>query len=194
MSRRAQDGAILLIALVMLVALGLAGAAIMRSATGGILVAGNLAFKQAATSAADYGVELGRRWLERNPTRLKDDISAEGYFASWDDAFDPTAFDWGAKSGPTGTDAYSGTRGQIDAQGHDVRFVIHRLCDATMRTKDPDAVHCAMANGGGGASTMRNAHYQDRALAGVNAVYYRITARVVGARGTTSFVQSIIQL
>jgi type IV pilus assembly protein PilX len=185
-----QSGVVLFIALIVLIAMSLAGLSMMRSVTGGVLVAGNLAFKQAATSAGDLGLELGRQWLTQNASTLKSDRATDGYFASWEETFDPMTFDWSARAGPVA----NSTAGRIDPQGHDVRFVIHRMCDPVQRALDPDPIRCTMANGGALASSMRNAHYQDKALAGAAGVYYRITARVTGVRGTTSFVQAIVQM
>ena len=52
-SRRAQRGVILFVALIVLVAMSLTGIALIRSVDTNVLVAGNLAFRQGATAAAD---------------------------------------------------------------------------------------------------------------------------------------------
>ena len=51
--RGAQHGVVLLISLIVLVAMTLAGIAVMRSVDTNVLIAGNLAFRNAALSAAD---------------------------------------------------------------------------------------------------------------------------------------------
>ena len=56
-SRRAQRGVILFIALIVLVAMSLAGIALMRSVDTNVMIAGNLAFRQGATLAADRAFE-----------------------------------------------------------------------------------------------------------------------------------------
>ena len=61
--RKAQDGVVLFIALIVLVAMTLAGIAVMRSVDTNVLIAGNLAFRNAATSAGDAGIEAARNWL-----------------------------------------------------------------------------------------------------------------------------------
>src|SRR4051812_10143783 len=58
-----QGGVVLFIALVVLVAMSLAGIAMVRSVDTGSLVAGNMAFKQGATLAGDAGTELAISWL-----------------------------------------------------------------------------------------------------------------------------------
>jgi Tfp pilus assembly protein PilX len=55
-SRRAQQGVVLFIALIVLVAMSLAGIALMRSVDTNVLIAGNLAFRQGATMAGDWGI------------------------------------------------------------------------------------------------------------------------------------------
>ena len=54
---RSQQGAMLIIALIVLVAMSLAGIAMMRSVDTGTLVAGNIAFKQSSLHATDHGLQ-----------------------------------------------------------------------------------------------------------------------------------------
>jgi Tfp pilus assembly protein PilX len=54
-----QRGVVLLIALIMLVAMTLAGIGMMRSVDTGTVIAGNLAFKQATLNASDMGTSGG---------------------------------------------------------------------------------------------------------------------------------------
>jgi type IV pilus assembly protein PilX len=54
-SPRKQQGVVLLIALIILVAMTLAGIGMMRSVDTGTVIAGNLAFRQASLNAADAG-------------------------------------------------------------------------------------------------------------------------------------------
>jgi Tfp pilus assembly protein PilX len=56
---RSQRGVVLLIALIMLVAMTLAGIGMMRSVDTGSVIAGNLAFKQATLNASDAGTSAG---------------------------------------------------------------------------------------------------------------------------------------
>jgi type IV pilus assembly protein PilX len=56
---RSQRGVVLLIALIMLVAMTLAGIGMMRSVDTGSVIAGNLAFKQATLNASDAGTIAG---------------------------------------------------------------------------------------------------------------------------------------
>ena len=77
----------LFIALIVLVAMTLAGIAIMRSVDTGNLVAGNMAFKQSSLSASDNGIAQAFNWLTttiNNPATyatLEQDIPGQGYYA-----------------------------------------------------------------------------------------------------------------
>ena len=65
---RRQQGVVLFIALIVLVAMTLAGLAIMRSVDTGNLVSGNVAFRQAALSSGDRGIDTAFTWLKSNVT------------------------------------------------------------------------------------------------------------------------------
>ena len=54
---RSQRGTMLIIALIVLVAMTLAGIATMRSVDTATIMAGNLAFRQSALNAADQGIQ-----------------------------------------------------------------------------------------------------------------------------------------
>jgi hypothetical protein len=56
----------LFVALIVLVAMSLAGIALMRSVDTNVLIAGNLAFRQGATARGDWGVEDARTWITAN--------------------------------------------------------------------------------------------------------------------------------
>jgi len=53
-----QRGVVLFFALIALVVMSLAAVALIRSVDTNTLIAGNLAFKQAATSSGDSGLEM----------------------------------------------------------------------------------------------------------------------------------------
>lgn len=77
-----QRGVVLLIALIALVALTLAGIALVRSVDTGNVIAGNLAFKQAALQVSDTGTEAALTALTTiTTTSLDADIPGQ-YFAT----------------------------------------------------------------------------------------------------------------
>ena len=67
-AQRLQRGVVLFVALIVLIIMTLAGLALLRQMGVGTSIAGNVAFKENATSVADRGTEVARAWLFR---RLK---------------------------------------------------------------------------------------------------------------------------
>src|SRR3954465_1126782 len=85
-----QRGAILFIALIVLVAMSLAGIALMRSVDTNVLIAGNLVFRQGATAGADRGIEDARTWIMANPGFLNNDTppGMAFYWSTWQQNLD----------------------------------------------------------------------------------------------------------
>jgi len=134
---------VLFIALIVLVAMSLAGVALMRSVDTGTVVAGNMAFKQAAIMVADRGTQEAVKWLSDNSggTTLQMTNTSKGYFSSRPPGAEP---DWFRPDSWTESVAVNG--GTPDASGNVVRYVIHRMCtqpDAAYNATAP-ANECAM--------------------------------------------------
>ena len=182
-----QRGAVLLIALIVLVAMSLAGVALVRGVDMANLIAGNLAFKQGATLGGDWGAEQARTWLQlQSATALQNDIPGV-YFASMQSGVDFTAsdplepdFNWNANSFNAGT----------DPAGNQVRYVVHRICDVAGPAASVNCVRTS--TGGTGQGTKGGATYGSFALPGTSQIYYRITARSIGPRNTVSYVQVMV--
>ncbi|KQV61629.1 MULTISPECIES: hypothetical protein [unclassified Duganella] len=197
-----QQGVILPVTLIVLVAMTLAGIALLRSVDTTAVIAGNLAFKQSATASGDAGVEAAITWLTQNaPTGLLDqDLPASGYYATRQDALDLT----GNKRDPEPTaaddldwdDGGAVTKLQKDAAGNDVAYVIHRMCDAAgaldARTCSTQQVFMKGKNDGAEAQ-MGGYHEGEIDNSSIRA-FYRITARVTGPRNTTSYVQAVVSI
>jgi len=195
-SRRAQRGVILFVALIVLVAMSLTGIALIRSVDTNVLVAGNLAFRQGATAAADWGVESARTYLKTtinaNKAALDNDNPAAAYFATWQSGLDlvgttTTPFTWSGASQLVGT----------DSAGNEVRYVLHRMCEASGASTTAGS-NCVKSAGSGGAtgtegSTKGTVSYSTLALPASTVVYYRVTVRVLGPRNTLSFVQAMLK-
>ncbi len=181
---RAQRGVVLFIALIVLVAMSLAGVALVRSVDSNLMLAGNLAFKQGATLAADAAAERARVWVLANSggDALYQDISGSGYYATWQDTFNPVTFDWdgsGVVTLPT------------DNAGNTASYVVHRMCD---EPGNPSLKRCVKAGTAGKvASSFGAVSYGSYplSLTGQTPIY-RITIRVRGPKNTTSLVQVVI--
>lgn len=196
---RAQRGVVLFVALIVLVAMSLTGIALMRSVDTNVLIAGNLAFRQGATMAGDWGIEAARAWLTANATgnTLETDqpgvAGGGGYWANWQSNADL----YGGT--PTTTDDYNWSGATLvgtDAGGNEVRYVAHRLCSIAGPATS-SGVNCVSGGSGGGAGpastgTKSTVAYGTAALPGVSTTYYRITVRIAGPRNTLSFVQATL--
>lgn len=189
-----QRGVVLFIALIMLVAMTMAGLALMRGIGSGLGITSNLAFKQIAGAQADLGVENARTWLVAQTTgaNLNSDLSGSGgnftYYSSWDPNFSPATFDWENNSQLVLAADASGNN-----TGNEVRVVIHRVCESPGLSVDNAAQKCAMleqanfgSKGGGSGG------YEPRVDEKLRQPFYRVTARVRGPRNTLSYTQVIV--
>ncbi len=179
--RQRQSGVVLFIALIVLVAMTLAGIAMFRSVGAGVVIAGNLAFKQNATAVGDLGIEAARLWLIGQGSGALQANQA-GYFATMDLTFNPTTFNW--SSSATQATANDGT-------GNEVRYVIHRLCSTAGAVNDPTQSCVTVGTASAGGSQIGGS-YGVLPLSNTTAPYFRVTVRVAGPRNTTSYVQSIM--
>lgn len=212
---RPPRGVALIMALIVLVALTLGALALTRSVYTSNQIAGNLAFQQAATHSADEGVEAAIAWLENNngqstsstasacatsvgSTVLACDQTAYGYLATRQDP----------GSSQSWADFWSATldsqslKLSTDSAGNTVAYVIQRLCSAAgdASSTSVDCTQSPNANSGtcaGGSSCdSQKINLKSSGGTGQNGsqVYYRITVRVSGPRGTQSLVQVVVAL
>lgn len=198
-NREHQSGLALFVSLIVLVALSIAGIALVRSIDTGSLIAGNLAFRQSANLSADTGIEAARTWLMNNMGTLTADNSANGYYAASQDALDLTG---NLTPGVTADDVnWNGTGGVSqpfclaqDAAGNTVCYIIHRLCneEGALSSTSCSTQQTAMGGSSKGAvrpmTTGQEAAWTDVATLGV----YRVTVRVAGPRNNVSFAQAFI--
>jgi len=190
-----QRGVVLIVALIVLVAMTLAGIALMRSTSTSGRVAGNLAFQQAATLSADVGIENAIAWLETNSAgnTLYAAVTAEpAYVPNLPAGSDPASDQswetwWNQNAVATGRIHTM----DVDPTGNQVSYIIQRLCAAS---GSPTAgIGCSVAPGvvgsegnskGSGVLPVKMPSQQ----------YYRITARVAGPRNAVGFVQAVVAM
>jgi Tfp pilus assembly protein PilX len=182
MNRRNQQGVVLFIALIVLVAMTLAGLAMFRSVGTGVIIAGNLTFRQAATASADRGLEAGRNWLVGQTAGGLQNDAVPGYYANWDTTFNPTTFNWN-----NGISVVAD-----DGAGNEVRYVIHRMCQSSTLSVNAPGQQCVTLTSAGAGGSKGGGSYGVLPLSNTIQPYYRVTVRVVGPRNTTSFVQSVM--
>ena len=197
--RARQGGTILIIALIVLVAMTLAGIATMRSVDTATITAGNIGLRQASVNAADQGIQAGVNWLIANlgPTLINDNhqpgTASKGYFSSVP-ANDPDWYEplnW--------SEAGQLNNGNPDAGGNVVFFLIHRMCNipncdtsATCGSNPPNicasTLSTAALTGQGSDQTRPTDSHTS-----VPAIHYRVTAKAVGPRNSISIVQSLVR-
>ncbi|MCW5620454.1 MAG: hypothetical protein KIS79_05035 [Burkholderiales bacterium] len=192
----------LFIALIVLVAMTLAGIGMVRSIDTGTMVAGNLGFKQASMNSAEAGLQAAHQWLINNAASggLTNNNYAKGYCSSRPakepDWTDPKT--WEDLLADNESCIVALNDGAADATGNAVSYVIHRMCTQpnTPYNGSNDGVvpnQCAKTGGGaaGAGGSMGVGSY---AFAGTPQVYYRITARSQGPRNTASYVQAMVAI
>ncbi len=194
-TRSRQRGIVLLISLVILIAMTLAGIALIRSTDLANIIAGNLAFRQGATHAGDRGVEEAFTWLQANNGNLLwNDVAASGYSANGNDATRSPAVgvNWETYWATLPANRIRTlTAAQAGNTGNTVSFIIDRMCALA---GDPTAgANCSASTvaGVGGGSGEEGGEV---ALTSPSSIYYRITVRVAGPRNTVSFVQAMVTL
>lgn len=214
-----QRGVVLIVALIALVAMTLAGLALVRSMDTGLTIAGNLAFKEATTSVADIATVEAAGWLTANTSpasNLFKDNSTYGYYADWKTGCDMT----GNKTPASSSDDvdWSGTSaGCIKAvsvpaaklpSGYSASYIITRMCTCegaaganvcTINSVPNMANICAgvLAQGpfhGIGTYDYRDLTGVEASMVANSSPYYRVVARVVGPRDTTSYVETVVSL
>lgn len=187
--RMRQRGVVLFIALIVLVAMTLAGIAMVRSVDTGNVIAGNLAFKQSATQAGDRGTDAAFNWLTANSagTTLQNTNAAQGYFSSRPG----TEPDWSNPGSWTNAATLAD-----DGSGYTVSYIIHRMCtqpDTPYNGSNAGVANeCGLsfpsgASSSGGSMTVGAVTFQ-----GNPQLFYRITIRVVGPRSTVSITQATV--
>ena len=191
--RSRARGAVLFIALIVLVAMTLAGIAIMRSVDTATLIAGNLAFKQGTVQSADNGIEQGYQWLLANRPTLSLDNAAQGYNSGYSTPVWTNAASW-VNSVTVGT----------DAAGNTISYQIHRMCNCADTTYNGTSAscpapgnQCALDNPAGTGTPPPPSAGESFTVGAPGylqdpRVYYRITVRAQGPRNTVSYVQAMV--
>jgi hypothetical protein len=199
-SRSRQQGVILLIALIALVAMTLAALGLVRSIDTGTLVAGNIGFRQSAVATADAGVEAARAFIvaNLNSGALLADNPAQGYYSTRQDSLDITGnrtaggtdgVDWGGSDPSQPVKAFDA--GVLDATGAHVYYLIHRLC-SNPGAYNANPQDCVVQTAVGQGSTKRLVDVPDQPFSGIPFYSYRVTVRVNGPKNTVSYVQALI--
>ena len=184
-----QQGVVLFIALIVLVVMSMAGIAMNRSIETSLGVAGNLAFRKSTLQGTEKAMSTAIAWLDNNRAKLnKVDLvnnTAVGYYLApaknkgsdnaWTNGYWTNAFDAGK-----------------DTLGNRLSYKIERMCeDETPGYAD---TVCLL-----GLPIETNNNDGNSATGGFQfspppPLVFRITARAVGPRNSTSIVQAYYQV
>lgn len=185
--RRRQSGVVLVISLIVLVALTLAGIALVRSTDTGNLISGNMAFRMAALQAVDTGVEAafagitGASGFAAAPT--VEATTAKGKYS-------PILLaDVSPSDGVPDVD-WSGLPG-TDVSGNTVRWIVERMCSENVSAPSDLEARCSVVPN---ALTMSFKQGELTPSANALSVAYRVTIRVEGPKNTIVVSQSVITM
>jgi Tfp pilus assembly protein PilX len=190
-----QRGVVVFIALIVLVAMMLAGVATMRASGGAVLTAANLSFRSNATVSGDLGLEVARAWLKaQGPITLQLTDATKGYYATWNEqppfpaggTFDP--MQWSDSDWKDTNKVIRVNSGATDAAGNEVAYVIHRMCHMPGDVKDTNQ-ECVLVTDPGKGSPKEAG---TKAIQGSSQAYFRVTARIKGPKNTVSYVQAMM--
>jgi len=208
-----QRGVVLFFTLIALVVMSLAAVALIRSVDTSTLIAGNLAFRQSATSSGDTGIEAAVAWLalqQKNMNSAGQNVfndptaslafnqsnaanAQAGYYSSVGPVANLTNgnFAW--------TNANSVLVSSIpDASGNSVRYIIERMCTTPNQPPVPPVQTNNYCLFGSPVVTLgdQSVVAADQVCQGAGCLnnaqspQLRITAQVVGPKNTYSYVQT----
>jgi Tfp pilus assembly protein PilX len=195
---RRQRGVVVFVALLVMVALALAGIALIRSTDTTTTVSGNLVLKQAATSAVDRSIEqtIHALWeVSPVPDRTLHN-SAQNYYACVRGTAGGCLAPGSAVpkipdllNSANGCSGAGLTPGLVanDAAGNKSCFVIERMC---LNPGPAAGANCNMSTGSFGADP-GTIHYTPLVRPGD--AFYRVTVRVEGPRNTVTYAQAMLR-
>lgn len=193
-----QQGIVLFVALLVMVALSIAGVALMRSTDAATAVTGNLVLKQAASLAVDRGIEraIHAVWEAASTLDRTQHVPAQNFFACIRgtaggcmpaNSVVPKIPDLLlSANGCSDAGLASGLIANDDA-GNRSCYVIERMCLAAgpvIRS------NCNLATGALGADPGTE-HYIGLIRPGD--AFYRVTVRVEGPRDTVTYAQAVLK-
>jgi Tfp pilus assembly protein PilX len=204
---RKQRGIVLFFALVALLVLSLAAVALIRMVDTSAIIAGNLAFKQAATNSGDTGIDAAITWMagvqaaQTTVNVLTDanhtfnlDNAASGYYSSvHDEPSDPAYINLFADA--TWTNASSALVGTDPNTGNTIRYIIQRLCrSANTAVRDAQCLFSGPDQDTGETDIRlpQEVCVGPGCPAPGQAPITRITSRVTGPKNTVSYVQAFV--
>ena len=184
---RRESGIVLILVLIGIVAMALAGIALVRATQTTNMIAGNFAFKQAALAATDSAIELAYGQLDTLVVTTPDAAYPAGCTAGAC-VYYPTRQATDTNGIPTAVGDWSAVPASVVNTSYSAQYVIDRLCSGGLPVTDITAnCYAGQGNVAGGSKKVG-----DVSFASSPKVFYRVSVRVSGPRNTKSFVQAIV--
>ncbi len=203
-NRASQQGVVLIVALIALVVMSLGALAIVRSVDTNSLIAGNIAFKQSATSSGDFALDSIVTFIASKDSTtvttntaqyLNNSHPTDGYYAvinTTGAATTGTMFKiTDEASWASATKVATVVSPNLAAVGMTVNYVIERMCRTNAAVPTANNCFFAAAATTTGSSGGSQAGGPPPATAG-GAPLYRVTARIAGPQNTVSYVQAYL--
>jgi type IV pilus assembly protein PilX len=197
-----QRGLVLFLALIALVVMSLAAVALIRSVDTNNLIAGNLSFKQAATTSADAGTEaaitmlMGMRDAAANAGKnvLNDATHTFNVTPATPNGYYSSANTLNLTADATWDDVNNVLVG-TDNSGNTIRYIVERMCRTpNVAIQTADCLFSAAAEDKNGQQVKLPQHICDGPgcpVAG-QTPQLRVTVRVTGPKNSVSYVQTFI--
>lgn len=190
--RRAQSGVVLFIALIVMVALSIAGIALIRSVDTGLSVVGNLGFRQASIPPSTWAVENAiSAMFEAKKINLEAVDANNNYYPyRYEIKSGKNEDTMGVPyhlQGESPSNYPSTFQKTSDGAGNTIRYVIERMC---LDEGPATAANCDMSPPKKSeATTAMELTKPDL----VRVPFYRLTVRVDGPNNTTTYAQAMLR-
>jgi Tfp pilus assembly protein PilX len=196
---RRQQGVVLMVALIVLVALTLAGLSMVRSVDTGSVITGNIAFKQGATQSTDAAIEAAFTDINNTFIKVPNATVANKYVSSSNNlATNIYGVPCAAHSAPTTCETNPST--DVDWKnvpaaavttptGYTVKYLVERMCTGDGTTPISDVAGKCFTERAAATGSKKAG---SPVFTGAIKTNYRITVRVDGPRNTLTYAQSVV--
>lgn len=190
-----QKGASLLLTLIVLAAFLVSTVALMKTTSTSAIVSGNIAFKEAATHAADVGIAEAIRTIRPCGTPAVNPCGKANDATYVIQSMQPTSY-FLTKSNWSLATAKTANLGAAGANpGYTVQYIVDRMSTGLTNPQDSEDVRLHSLGIIAKDSSPSNDYSEQgtaNTLLSVPAVYYRITVRVTGASNTEYISQAAV--